>query len=410
VNCELLTGNAGNPIPKTSLSGGDREYVAAIAFRLLRIHCAVADLGVFVLDSNGYVMSWNASAERVSGYCAEEILGRNLSCLYPAAASGRLTRTLTFAAATGRSEGHASLVRKNTNTFRAEITVIAVRGASHALCGFACLIRDLGHSEYPVAPDTAVELSRLKSAFLSNISHEFLTPLNIIVGYNDLIAEHLEELQDTSQKDHLDAVDRACNRLLRTFNAVLDYSKLESRSLVANPRTIALIPLIRVVLGEIEARALQKNLSLAFTFENEDAAVLIDEYCLLNSLRNLFDNAIKFTERGGITAHVYRESGGAICLDISDTGIGVDAAYLPHLLEPFSQEDSGTTRRFEGAGLGLALTHRYLVLNGARLTVRSEKGCGSVFTIHFAKSGTFAPGRFELSNKTQDRWKSATKR
>jgi PAS domain S-box-containing protein len=410
VNCALLTGNVSNTSLKTSLNGGTHEYVAAITPRLRRIHWAAADLGVFVLDSAGDVMSWNAVAERVSGYRAEEILGRNLSYLYPAAASGRLTGALAFAAATGRSEGRASLVGKNEITFRAEVALTAVRGASRVLCGFACLIRNIGPSEFHGSPETAFDASRLKSAFLSNISHEFLTPLNIIIGYNDLIAEHLAEARDTSQDEYLDAVARASNRLLRTFNAVLDYSKLESKSLKANPRSVALIPLIRAMLDEVEPQALQKNLSMAFTFEEEDAAVVIDEYCLRHSLSNLFDNAIKFTERGGVAARVYRGQRGTTCVDISDTGIGVEAAYLPHLLEPFSQEDSGITRRFEGAGLGLALASRYLELNGARLTVRSEKGCGSVFTIHFAKIGTFAPGRFELSNKTEGRWKSATKR
>jgi CheY-like chemotaxis protein len=105
---------------------------------------------------------------------------------------------------------------------------------------------------------------------------------------------------------------------------------------------------------------------------------------LTHSLRNLIENAIKFTECGGATIRAYRDASGAACISVADTGIGIQRSFLPHLLEPFSQEDSGLTRRFEGAGLGLALTRGYLELSGAQLTVLTEKGRGSTFTIHFA--------------------------
>jgi signal transduction histidine kinase len=106
----------------------------------------------------------------------------------------------------------------------------------------------------------------------------------------------------------------------------------------------------------------------------------------MHSVRNLIENAIKFTERGGVAVRLYREVSGAVCITVSDTGIGVDKDYLPHLLEPFSQEDSGDTRRFEGAGLGLALSRRYLELTGASLSAHSAKGVGSSFTIRFARA------------------------
>ena len=236
------------------------------------------------------------------------------------------------------------------------------------------------------ARDAALDSSRLKSAFLANISHEFRTPLNIILGYNDLIGEHLAETRDSSQVEGVEAVARACRRLLQTLNAVLDYSKLESRAFHVTPMPLRPVSLIRRLIAEMTPHALKKGLTLAFEFDDEKVTVTFDEYCLTEALRNLLENAIKFTEHGGVTACVRSADNREICLDVSDTGIGIDPAFQPHLLEPFSQEDSGTARRFEGAGLGLALTRRYLELNGAALSVHSEKGAGSTFTIHIGQS------------------------
>jgi signal transduction histidine kinase len=232
---------------------------------------------------------------------------------------------------------------------------------------------------------TPIELERLKSAFVDNISHEFRTPLNIILGYTDMIGEHLADVRDTSQDDCLDAVSRACKRLLRTFDAVLDYSKLESRSLILNSRTIILAPLIYGSIDEFRPAATKKGLRLTFEFEERALALRIDKYCFTNALRNLLENAIKFTETGSITVILARDQTGAIRLSVADTGIGIDRTFMPQLFEPFTQEDCGPARRFEGAGLGLALTRRYLELNGADLTVLSEKRRGSTFTIHFAR-------------------------
>jgi hypothetical protein len=383
-------------IRKEPVKHGDGEYLKGIDPRLRQIHQAAAPFGVFILDLSGHVMSWNTLATEATGYRAEEILGRNLAWFYShgEAVNDRLAGTLAKARDLGHFIDQTSLLDNTGERFRAEVTLTPVRDGKRDLCGFACMIRrfrDLSARppekfELAQANESAIESARLKSAFLANISHEFRTPLNIIVGYSDLIGEHLAEVHDTSQNESLEAVGRACKRLLRTLNAVLDYSKLESRSLSENPQTVALVPLIRRVLDEFEPLASQKALRLAFEFKDQTIAATCDEYCLTHSLRNLIENAIKFTECGGATVRVYRDASEAVCISVADTGIGIARDFLPHLLEPFSQEDSGLTRAFEGAGLGLALTRRYLELSGAQLTVLTEKGRGSTFTIHFVRS------------------------
>jgi PAS domain S-box-containing protein len=252
-------------------------------------------------------------------------------------------------------------------------------------------------AELAGARDAALESSRLKSAFLANMSHEFRTPLNIILGYNDLIGEHLAETRDSSQVECVEAVTRACKRLLQTLNAVLDYSKLESRAFQVNPLPLRLVPKIRHLISEIMPEVSQKGLTLAFEFDDENSSVVFDEHCLTEALRNLLENAIKFTEHGSVTVRLNRDEQGVMRLHVIDTGIGIDAAFQSKLLEPFSQEDSGMSRRFEGAGLGLALSRRYLELNGARLSVRSEKSVGSSFTISFPQMAPAAVATVPIS-------------
>ena len=122
-----------------------------------------------------------------------------------------------------------------------------------------------------------------------------------------------------------------------------------------------------------------KKLTIIYDNEAADAEVWFDEYCLEHALLNLLENGIKFTNQGGLRVRVYREAGGAPCVDVSDTGIGIDPGFLPRLLEPFAQEEMGFTRRFEGSGLGLAVAKGYLDCKGVRLADQ-RKGVGSLLS------------------------------
>ena len=139
---------------------------------------------------------------------------------------------------------------------------------------------------------------------------------------------------------------------------------------------------------ELRVLADEKKLSLQYGVEDAETEVVFDEYCLTNSVTNLIQNAIKFTERGGIFVKLYRDAKTDLYLEIRDTGIGIDSSFLPRLFEPFSQESYDTARRFEGAGLGLALVKRYLDLHGAQIEVQSDKGAGSTFRIRFLNDQT----------------------
>jgi signal transduction histidine kinase len=217
------------------------------------------------------------------------------------------------------------------------------------------------------------------------VSHEIRTPLNVITGYTELIGEHLAEQNDESLKDYAEGTQRACARLLRTISNILDISKIETGAFSLMPARLEIGPLLERLLADFRLIAERKGIALTYTIDVPGASVVFDEYCLTQALTNLLDNALKFTERGAITCRLYRAPDGTLCLEIRDTGMAISEEYLPHLFEPFSQERSGSSRQFQGSGLGLALTRKYLELNGAKISVQTEKGKGTTFTIHFSR-------------------------
>jgi signal transduction histidine kinase len=231
----------------------------------------------------------------------------------------------------------------------------------------------------------ALEAARLKSAFLANTTHEIRSPLNVIMGYSELVAENLTEAGDDSQSRYLEAVRRAGRRLLGTVDRIIAYARLECGDFKPRPETVDLRAVVDRLIEEHRPAAEEKGLLLIHFAETDDANVQFDPQCLEGVIGNPLLNAIKFTEAGGVTVRLYRAGDGQLKLEISDSGIGMNAGYLAQLFEPFGQEDPGTARRYEGAGLGLALSRRYAELNGAAIKVKSAKDRGTTVTIEFGQ-------------------------
>ena len=230
----------------------------------------------------------------------------------------------------------------------------------------------------------AQEASRTKSFFLANISHEIRTPLNILLGCADEIADQLDAGADPGLRPLVGSAKRAAQRLLSTVNAMVEMSRIENHVFVVSPRRLKVAPVLNARLRDLAGLASDKGVAVRVQIDAPDASIEFDEQCLRGAITELLTNAIKFTESGGeIALRQYRDSAGILCLQVRDSGIGIAPEYLPHLFEPFSQESTGDTRRYQGAGLGLALVKCYLDLNGASVTVQSEKGRGSIFTVSF---------------------------
>jgi PAS domain S-box-containing protein len=346
--------------------------------------------GITVVDADGKILYEGPSSEPVMGYKPEELLGRYANEFLSQEDAAPLMNKIRRAIE--NPEEIQTIRARGRHRDGSIVDLEAVGRRLRDPADPPCVVfnwRDINErvrfeQELERARDAAVEASRLKSAFIANVSHEIRTPLNIITGYIELIEEHLAERNDESIKEFAEGIQRASARLLRTIGDILDISKIESGGFSLAPTRLEIGPLLERFLVDFRVTADRKGIALTCTIEVPGASVVFDEYCLTQALTNLLDNSIKFTDRGAITCRLYRTAGGTLCLEIRDMGIRISEEYLPHLFEPFSQERSDTGRQFQVSGLGLALTRKYLELNGARISVQTEKGKGTTFIIHFS--------------------------
>ncbi len=240
--------------------------------------------------------------------------------------------------------------------------------------------RRLAEEELIKAKDKAEASDRLKSIFLAQISHEIRTPLNIILGYNSLVRERLKKEFGQEMESEFSIIETSGKRLLRTIDLILNMSLVQTGSYELVKEKIDLEKLFENLINEFKQIVENKKIKLIFKNTCKKSYIFGDVYTLSQAFQNLLDNAVKFTIEGQVEVILYEENEN-ILIDITDTGVGISKDYLPRLFEPFTQEEEGYSRRFEGNGLGLALTKKYIELNGAEISVKSSKGKGTTFTV-----------------------------
>ncbi|MCH8961124.1 MAG: response regulator [Bacteroidetes bacterium] len=228
-----------------------------------------------------------------------------------------------------------------------------------------------------VAKERAEASDRVKSAILSNMSHEFRTPLSAILGFTELVSKEVGE----EHQEFLGYIDQSGKRLMRTLNAVLDLATLESRVMELKRQQINVSEAVRAAVSSFQPMAREKGLTLRAEAAPEIVA-LADRAAVVRVLGQLIDNALKFTSEGEVVVRVAVKAG-RVLLQVCDTGIGISQAFLPYLFEAFKQESEGLDREHEGSGLGLTLAHRLVQLMGGSIHAESEKGKGSTFTVTF---------------------------
>jgi GAF domain-containing protein len=225
--------------------------------------------------------------------------------------------------------------------------------------------------------------SEHKSQFVASMSHELRTPLNAIIGLTEMMVTNAARLGTEKAAEPLQRVHRAGTHLLGLINQVLDLSKIEAGKLELNPQTVELAPLIDEVVGTARELAGQNKNHLVVEVQENLGAITVDPMRLRQILLNLLSNACKFTKEGEIKLRASRVSNGRhwVQLSVSDTGIGMTAEQQAKLFEEFSQAEATTAQRFGGTGLGLAITRKLARIMGGDVTVASEPGKGSVFTV-----------------------------
>jgi two-component system, NtrC family, sensor kinase len=222
-----------------------------------------------------------------------------------------------------------------------------------------------------------------KSQFVSSMSHELRTPLNAIIGLTEMMVTNAARFGTEKAMEPLQRVNRAGTHLLGLINQLLDLSKIEAGKLELNPQTVQLAPLIDEVVGTARQLAEQNNNHLLVEVQDNLGSLRVDPMRLRQILLNLLSNACKFTKSGEVALRGRRVSNGGdfIELCVCDTGIGMTGEQQAKLFEEFSQADKTTAQRFGGTGLGLAITRKLARMMGGDVTVTSEPGKGSVFTV-----------------------------
>jgi signal transduction histidine kinase len=269
-------------------------------------------------------------------------------------------------------------------------------------------VRKQTEAQLALARDQAVEANRAKSQFLANMSHELRTPLNAIIGYSEILQEEVETLGQPDLIPDLLKIQTAGNQLLGLINDILDLSKIEAGKMTLYPESFDIVEMIHDVVITIQPLINKKANQLVLNCPDDLGLMYADMTKVRQSLFNLLSNAAKFTENGVITLTVERvnerqkdegermkeennnfslhpsspaPAKGFILFRVSDTGIGMTPEQMAKLFQAFTQADASTTRKYGGTGLGLAITQRFCQMMGGSVTVASEPGHGSTFTI-----------------------------
>lgn len=222
------------------------------------------------------------------------------------------------------------------------------------------------------------EVDELKSRFFANISHEFRTPLTLILGPVKQLAE---DLDDKKAKVTLGVVHTNASRLLNLVNELLDFSRLESGKMKLQAASRNVVALVKVLLQSFCTHAERKRITLTFHSSEEEILVYLDKDKIDKILTNLLSNAFKFTPEGGRIEVCVARDDKEVSVRISDTGIGIPEGKLPLIFDRFYQVNSSHTQEQEGTGIGLSLTRELVELHKGKIDVESEEGRGTTFTV-----------------------------
>ncbi len=343
---------------------------------------------ILLEDSKGNILAANPACCKSFGYEKNELIGKNVMIFVPDERKKDVVQNINDLVSGIEIRQTVKSKKKDGTLIHMELNEkrVLLPNGEYGILSVANDISDRVHyeEELILAKDRAEESDKLKSEFLAQMSHEVRTPINTLLSFSSLIKEELNPVINPELKESFAIITNAGRRIIRTVDLLLNMSELQSGVYTKITKKFDLFKdVIEAISREHRQSIRDKNLELILTKRADDSMLHADHYTIYQIFDNLLNNAIKFTNAGKIEMVVDRNSNSKLTAQVIDTGIGISKKYLSNLFIPFSQEEQGYTRKFEGNGLGLALVKKYCELNNAEISVESKKGIGTKFELIF---------------------------
>jgi PAS domain S-box-containing protein len=364
---------------------------------LMKLSSAVEQTvdSIIITDRNGIIEYVNQAFEDLTGYSSEEAVGKTPRILKSGTVDQKNYEEMWKIILSGKVfKSEVVNKKKNGILYDEEKTISPIfdknKNITHFVgTGVDITERKHAQKELIAAKEKAEESDKLKTEFLAQMSHEIRTPINIMLGNVDYLNQSFGENMDPEARDCFDGIDLASKRIIRTVDLILNTAELQTSSY--NPQFVKIdlnSKILKKLYQEHQLFAKQKGLEIIYTCKEKDTDIIADEYSITQIFANLIDNAIKYTKNGKVEILLEKNKTGNIMVEVKDTGIGINEKNLSRIFEPFTQEEQGYIRSYDGNGLGLTLVKNYCDINNAVIEVESEKNVGSTFRIIFDKKIT----------------------
>jgi PAS domain S-box-containing protein len=370
---------------------------------------SVEEYAIYMLDPNGNIITWNSGAEKIKGYSAEEIIGKNFASFYTAddVAAGKPQRNLREATRRGYIRDQGLRVRKDGSTFEAEVVITVLRDDARKIRGFSKVTRDITDQvrsrEFEAEKIAAQKAGKAKDDFLAALSHELRTPLTPALAAATYLQDNAEKLPPEFAED-VEIIKRNVQLQARLIDDLLDLTRIARGRLHLEMEDCDAHTIIENAIETAHSAIAAKQLKVATELEAKEYHILADCIRLQQVFWNLISNAVKFTPQGGqITIRTFSDKRGRFHFEISDTGIGIEPQRLASLFQPFEQADPSVSRQFGGLGLGLAVSKRLVDLHHGTIAAESRgRSCGATFkvTLDALPQGSAAIGLNNRVGKT----------